>query len=228
MAHGRWYPTLVMLGDGRVVVGGGLNETGVDNRLLEVMTNPDTDDWKSARPDFGLPLYPHLFLLGDGQLFFTGGKMDTEEEHKPFRFAPLALTPAQVPNELRNIDRCNQSASVLLRRFKIKRSSSSVVVPKMRRRPRIGSISSTSPKPSPNTSPLPVSILTACTSTPLCYPTEIATEKFPKKTLCCGDAGFVGSPFWKQIVDRGHDFLVRVGANVHLVVEMAEGQRLKL
>ena len=44
-------------------------------------------------------------------------------------------------------------------------------------------------------------------------------EEFPENVLFCGDAGFVGYDFWRQLVDRGHDFLVRVGANVSLLAE---------
>ena len=47
----------------------------------------------------------------------------------------------------------------------------------------------------------------------------LATETFPNRTLFCGDAGFIGYPLWTRIVGRGHDFLVRAGANVHLSVE---------
>lgn len=42
-------------------------------------------------------------------------------------------------------------------------------------------------------------------------------ESFPEKTLFCGDAGLVGFPLWKSIIDSRGDFLVRVGANVHLL-----------
>jgi hypothetical protein len=41
-------------------------------------------------------------------------------------------------------------------------------------------------------------------------------EKFPKNTLFCGDAGFVGYDFWSAILAEGQ-FLVRVGANVSLL-----------
>ena len=44
--------------------------------------------------------------------------------------------------------------------------------------------------------------------------------EFPENTLFCGDAGFVGHPLWSRILDRGQHFLVRVGANVHLLKEM--------
>lgn len=49
----------------------------------------------------------------------------------------------------------------------------------------------------------------------------IATEVFPRNTLFCGDAGFVGYPLWSALLDRGHHFLVRVGANVSLLMEQA-------
>ena len=45
---------------------------------------------------------------------------------------------------------------------------------------------------------------------------------FPKLTLFCGDAGFVGFPLWSRILDSNCDFLVRVGANVTLLSESAD------
>jgi hypothetical protein len=45
-----------------------------------------------------------------------------------------------------------------------------------------------------------------------------AHESFPPNTLFCGDAGFIGYPLWAQILGGGHHFLVRAGANVHLLV----------
>lgn len=48
--------------------------------------------------------------------------------------------------------------------------------------------------------------------------------KFPKNTLFCGDAGFVGYAFWQSIIARGHHFLVRVGGNVKLIGETADYQ----
>ena len=43
---------------------------------------------------------------------------------------------------------------------------------------------------------------------------------FLENTLFVGDAGFVGYEFWKMIMDCGHDFLVRVGANVSLLTDL--------
>lgn len=45
----------------------------------------------------------------------------------------------------------------------------------------------------------------------------LKTQKFPKNTLFCADAGFTGYELWKAIVDGGHSFLIRVGANVKLL-----------
>jgi len=45
---------------------------------------------------------------------------------------------------------------------------------------------------------------------------------FPKNTLFCGDAGFVGYPLWAQIAGRGLSFLVRIGANVTLLTERTD------
>lgn len=45
----------------------------------------------------------------------------------------------------------------------------------------------------------------------------LEAQDFPKKTLFCGDAGFVGHDLWQAMARRGHHFLIRVGANVRLL-----------
>jgi hypothetical protein len=40
----------------------------------------------------------------------------------------------------------------------------------------------------------------------------LTAQSFPKNTLFCGDAGFVGYDFWQAILAGGHDFLMRVWA----------------
>jgi hypothetical protein len=52
-------------------------------------------------------------------------------------------------------------------------------------------------------------------------------EEFPEKTLFCGDAGFVGYPLWSSILAAGGDFLIRIGANVNLLSEHANFQKLR-
>lgn len=51
-------------------------------------------------------------------------------------------------------------------------------------------------------------------------------EEFPEDTLFCGDAGFVGYPLWSAILAKRASFLVRVGANVNLLSEHADIQKL--
>ncbi len=50
---------------------------------------------------------------------------------------------------------------------------------------------------------------------------------FPLNTLFCGDAGFVGYPLWAEILERGGQFLIRVGANVSLLAESADFRLLR-
>lgn len=45
----------------------------------------------------------------------------------------------------------------------------------------------------------------------------LTTQSFPKNTLFCGDAGFVGYELWSLMLQQGHGFLIRVGANVRLL-----------
>ena len=44
MAHGRWYPTVVTLPDGKVFVVNGMDEYGKLNLLVEIY-DPDTKTW---------------------------------------------------------------------------------------------------------------------------------------------------------------------------------------
>jgi hypothetical protein len=121
MAHGRWYPTLISLADGRVLAASGLTEAGnALNDALEIYS-PANNTWQlqqiAGNPqEFqGLPLYAHLFLLKDGRIFFSGGRMDDARPTAPC-IINLANNPAQtqpVP-DLLEPDFRNQSASVLL------------------------------------------------------------------------------------------------------------------
>lgn len=57
---------------------------------------------------------------------------------------------------------------------------------------------------------------------------ERFVTKSPIQVLAClarfgirpADAGFVGYDFWKAILDGGHNFVIRVGANVHLIKQL--------
>lgn len=118
MDRGRWYPTLVTLGNGSVLTASGAVETGgLTNPDLEIY-HPDTDSWgllQAAHELPVLPLYPHLFLMADGRLFFAGGRVDDPSEIGPC-IIDISLEPVQVipiPGLVAPEWR-NQAASVLL------------------------------------------------------------------------------------------------------------------
>jgi Domain of unknown function (DUF1929)/Glyoxal oxidase N-terminus len=73
MAHGRWYPTVLTLGDGRVMAFSGLNETGATNTAVEFYTIGS--GWSQQYPASWTPdLYPRLHLLPNGKVFYSGAQ----------------------------------------------------------------------------------------------------------------------------------------------------------
>ena len=119
MAHGRWYPTVIPLGDGRALAATGLTEdfNNPHNMTLEIF-NPAQNNWQMLHlPNGfpGLPLYAHLFPMADGRILFDGGRMDDDLQvdpciidltHNPVQIIPV---PGMEGGGMRN-----QSASVLL------------------------------------------------------------------------------------------------------------------
>jgi hypothetical protein len=118
MQHGRWYPTLITLGDGRILAATGLNEAGNGYNAALELYSAATNTWHAIHfPNGfpGLPLYAHLFQLADGRVFFSGGRMDD-----PLNVEPCILDLTHDPVHLQFVpdllepDFRNQSASVLL------------------------------------------------------------------------------------------------------------------
>jgi hypothetical protein len=73
MVHGRWYPTVLTLGDGRVMAFSGLNETGGTNSAVEFYTLGS--GWSTQYPANWTPdLYPRLHLLPNGKVFYSGAQ----------------------------------------------------------------------------------------------------------------------------------------------------------
>ena len=71
MAHGRWYPTVMSLGDGTLLTFSGLDETGATNTAVEIFT-PGTG-WSIEFPaPWTPPLYPRMHLLPNGTVFYSG------------------------------------------------------------------------------------------------------------------------------------------------------------
>ena len=71
MAHGRWYPTLTSLGDGRVMAFSGLTETGGTNTAVELYT-PGVGWSQEYTAAWTPPLYPRQHLLPNGKVVYTG------------------------------------------------------------------------------------------------------------------------------------------------------------
>jgi len=83
-AHGRWYPTVTELNDGRMMTTSGLNETdGGNNKTSEIWDgqqwsaeiagNPNISDF----PSFTFPLYPRMHLLPTGHVFYSSSTSAT-------------------------------------------------------------------------------------------------------------------------------------------------------
>jgi len=71
MAHGRWYPTPTVLGDGRVMTFSGLDENGATNTTTEIYT--PGSGWSTPVPaGWTPPLYPRMHLLPSGKVFYSG------------------------------------------------------------------------------------------------------------------------------------------------------------
>src|SRR5712691_1575488 len=72
VAHGRWYPTVTTLGDGRILTFSGLNETGITNTAVEIFTVSSNTWSQEYKAGWTPPLYPRLHLLPNGNVFYSG------------------------------------------------------------------------------------------------------------------------------------------------------------
>jgi len=71
MAHGRWYPTGLVLGNGSVMVFSGSDENGNTNKAVEIYT-PGSGWSTQYLAGWTPPLYPRLTLLPNGKVFYSG------------------------------------------------------------------------------------------------------------------------------------------------------------
>jgi hypothetical protein len=73
LRRARWYPTLVTLGDGRVVAMAGLMKRFPWLFRREIELYADGEGWRKLEgADRWLPLYPRAHLLPSGELFYAG------------------------------------------------------------------------------------------------------------------------------------------------------------
>ncbi len=70
MAHGRWYPTVIELEDGRVLVIAGRDQNSIESSVPEVWDGLSWSPLPAA--DRVLPYYPRMFLAPNGKLFYAG------------------------------------------------------------------------------------------------------------------------------------------------------------
>ena len=71
MAHGRWYPTGIVLSNGSVMVFSGTDENGNTNTAVEIYT-PGSGWSTQYLAGWTPPLYPRLHLLPNGKVFYSG------------------------------------------------------------------------------------------------------------------------------------------------------------
>ncbi|MDZ8188983.1 MAG: DUF1929 domain-containing protein [Nostoc sp. ChiSLP02] len=117
MNRGRWYPTVLTLGNGRIFAVSGLDVNGSLTRNPEIYSA--FTGWSIfAQQTSRFPLYAHLILLSSGKIFYTGGQMGGNNTVSPRiltlpstfdkAIAEQAVSGLQVPAN------GNQAASVLL------------------------------------------------------------------------------------------------------------------
>jgi Domain of unknown function (DUF1929) len=117
MRRGRWYPTVLTLGNGRIFALSGLDGSGNLDRNPEIFNG--STGWNIfTQQTSAFALYAHLILLSSGKLFYTGAQVGGNNGLSPCiltlpsRFnraiAEQSVSGLQVP------DSANQAASVLL------------------------------------------------------------------------------------------------------------------
>ena len=104
-AHGRWYPTLTELNDGRMMTTSGLNESdGANNNTTEIWDgqhwspeiqgNPHITDF----PGFQFPLYPRMHLLPTGHVFYSApssAALDFDPSSQTWTLVAWTIYPGQ-------------------------------------------------------------------------------------------------------------------------------------
>ncbi|MEH1903375.1 MAG: galactose oxidase-like domain-containing protein [Nostoc sp.] len=75
MNNGRWYPTLLTLGSGRIFAMTGSDKDGNLNKQPEIYSSTFANGWNAFPITSNFQSYAHLFLLSSGNLFYSGGHM---------------------------------------------------------------------------------------------------------------------------------------------------------
>lgn len=116
MNRGRWYPTVVTLGDGRIFALSGLDVNGSLDSNPEIYSS--SFGWKVfSRSTSRLPMYSHLFLMSNGKLFYSGGYFENTGVSPRILTLPGKFNQAiseQAVSGLQDANFGEQAASVLL------------------------------------------------------------------------------------------------------------------
>ena len=116
MNAGRWYPTVVTLGNGRILAMSGLDVHGKLSKQVEIYSG--STGWLAFPPTTSpFPMYSHLFLLSSGKLFYSGANIGRTNVTPRILTLPSSfsspITEKSVPG-LVNASFPDQAASVLL------------------------------------------------------------------------------------------------------------------
>lgn len=117
MNAGRWYPTLLTLGNGDIFALSGLDINGNLSRNPEVYSS--STGWRVfSQETSSFDLYAHIYLLATGQLFYAGAYFSSSNDvtprllNLPGDFSQAIIeTPV---GDLQEPDSAAQGASVLL------------------------------------------------------------------------------------------------------------------
>lgn len=117
MNTGRWYPTVLTLGDGQILALSGLDINGNLSRKPEIFNS--STGWQSfSQQTSPFALYAHLILLSSGKIFYTGAQLGDNNGVSPrILTLPSAFNTAiaeQAVSGLEVADKGDQAASVLL------------------------------------------------------------------------------------------------------------------
>jgi hypothetical protein len=117
MYRGRWYPTVLTLGNGTIFALSGLDINGNLDRNPEIFNG--SNGWNIfTQQTSAFALYAHLVLLSSGKLFYTGAQLGSNNGVSPrILTLPSRFNRAiaeQPVSGLQAPDTCNQAASVLL------------------------------------------------------------------------------------------------------------------
>lgn len=80
MTHGRWYPSLVTMPDGKIMAISGVTKLikstqgsqVVRNETFDPATGEWTENYTGMASEASLPLYPRVYLMPNGKIFYTG------------------------------------------------------------------------------------------------------------------------------------------------------------